>query len=194
MPVRETRMAFGFLLVERAWRRGQRLPVGLARGRASTLSEPLLGTMVVVLPSSHRTVTRWPWTAWTTPRRGCCPIRRVEVETRSPLCMRFGLRSEFRVARPRDSADPGTRDDVTAKMAHRRQPAIQRGRGSVEQHAMTGPLQDASDGALVVAIGRWRQEALAEAYRRHAGAVFRLARRVVQDSAVAEDVVREVFR
>ena len=36
-----------------------------------------------------------------------------------------------------------------------------------------------SDAALVVAIGRWRQEALAEAYRRHAGAVFALANRVL---------------
>jgi RNA polymerase sigma-70 factor (ECF subfamily) len=46
---------------------------------------------------------------------------------------------------------------------------------------------------LVVAIGRWREEALAEAYRRHAGAVFGLARRVVSDSALAEEVVQEVF-
>lgn len=54
-------------------------------------------------------------------------------------------------------------------------------------------LADASDGALVVAIGRWREEALAEAYRRHAGAVFGLARRVINDSALAEEVVQEVF-
>jgi RNA polymerase sigma-70 factor (ECF subfamily) len=54
------------------------------------------------------------------------------------------------------------------------------------------PLSDVSDAALVVAIGRWRQEALAEAYRRHAGAVFGLARRVVEPAA-AEEVVQEVF-
>jgi RNA polymerase sigma-70 factor (ECF subfamily) len=54
-------------------------------------------------------------------------------------------------------------------------------------------LNDASDGALVVAIGRWREDALAEAYRRHAGAVFGLARRVVNDVALAEEVVQEVF-
>jgi hypothetical protein len=30
-------------------------------------------------------------------------------------------------------------------------------------------LQEASDGALVLAIARYHQEALAEAYRRHAG-------------------------
>ncbi|MDQ1358345.1 MAG: polymerase sigma-70 factor, subfamily [Acidimicrobiaceae bacterium] len=58
---------------------------------------------------------------------------------------------------------------------------------------MAASLIDASDGALVVAIGRWREEALAEAYRRHAGAVFGLARRVVSDSALAEEVVQEVF-
>jgi RNA polymerase sigma-70 factor, ECF subfamily len=55
------------------------------------------------------------------------------------------------------------------------------------------PLQDVSDSALVVGIGRWRQDALAESYRRHAGAVFALARRLLQDKATAEEVVQEVF-
>lgn len=54
-------------------------------------------------------------------------------------------------------------------------------------------LRDASDGALVVAIGRWREDALAEAYRRHAGAVYSLARRVTADTVLAEEVVQEVF-
>lgn len=58
---------------------------------------------------------------------------------------------------------------------------------------MTEDLKDASDSALVVAIGRWRQDALAEAYRRHAGAVFGLALRPLRDRALAEDVVQEVF-
>lgn len=58
---------------------------------------------------------------------------------------------------------------------------------------MMAPLQDLSDGALVVAIGRWRQDALAEAYRRHAGAVFALGRRLLQDTTAAEEVVQEVF-
>ncbi|HEX3539988.1 MAG TPA: sigma-70 family RNA polymerase sigma factor [Acidimicrobiales bacterium] len=58
---------------------------------------------------------------------------------------------------------------------------------------MPAPLADASDGALLVAIGRWREDALAEVYRRHAGAVFGLARRVVNDAALAEEVVQEVF-
>jgi RNA polymerase sigma-70 factor (ECF subfamily) len=54
-------------------------------------------------------------------------------------------------------------------------------------------LRDASDAALVVAIGRWRQEALAEAYRRHAGAAFALARRLLVDRSLAEEVLQEVF-
>jgi RNA polymerase sigma-70 factor, ECF subfamily len=66
-------------------------------------------------------------------------------------------------------------------------------RRSEEATIMLASLTDASDGALVVAIGRWRDEALAEAYRRHAGAVFGLARRVVNDTALAEEVVQEVF-
>jgi RNA polymerase sigma-70 factor (ECF subfamily) len=54
-------------------------------------------------------------------------------------------------------------------------------------------LRDASDGSLVVAIGRWREEALAEAFRRHAGAVFALAKRVLGNTASAEEVVQEIF-
>lgn len=50
-----------------------------------------------------------------------------------------------------------------------------------------------SDAALVVAIGRWRQDALAEAYRRHAGSVFALATRVLVDRSLAEEIVQEVF-
>jgi RNA polymerase sigma-70 factor (ECF subfamily) len=58
---------------------------------------------------------------------------------------------------------------------------------------VTDDLTQMSDAALVVAIGRWRQEALAEAYRRHGGAVFGLANRVVTDRTLAEEVVQEVF-
>ena len=52
---------------------------------------------------------------------------------------------------------------------------------------------DAGDAALVVAIGRWREDALAEVYRRHGGAVYSLARRVLGDDGRAEEVVQEVF-
>src|SRR3954466_3736424 len=54
-------------------------------------------------------------------------------------------------------------------------------------------LQEASDGALVLAIARYHQEALAEAYRRHGGAVFALARRLPAEQALAEEVTQEVF-
>ena len=54
-------------------------------------------------------------------------------------------------------------------------------------------LRDASDAALVVAIGRWREDALAEVYRRHAGASFALARRLLNDKELAEEVLQEVF-
>ena len=50
-----------------------------------------------------------------------------------------------------------------------------------------------SDATLVVAIGRYRQDALAEAYRRHAGAVYGLARRLLFETSLAEEVVQEVF-
>jgi RNA polymerase sigma-70 factor (ECF subfamily) len=53
-------------------------------------------------------------------------------------------------------------------------------------------LTDMSDVALVVAIGRWHQDALAEAYRRHGGAVFGLARRLLGDE-LAKDIAQEVF-
>jgi len=58
---------------------------------------------------------------------------------------------------------------------------------------MEASLTESSDTALVVAIARWREDALAEAYRRHAGSVFALARRVIGDQTLAEEVVQEVF-
>ncbi len=54
-------------------------------------------------------------------------------------------------------------------------------------------LADVSDTTLVVAVARYRHDALAEVYRRHAGAVFGLARRLLSDTALAEEVVQEVF-
>jgi RNA polymerase sigma-70 factor (ECF subfamily) len=54
-------------------------------------------------------------------------------------------------------------------------------------------LKQTSDAALVVAIGRWCQDALAEAYRRHAGAVFAIARGTLGSHDSAENVVQEVF-
>ncbi|CAN5793988.1 hypothetical protein BH24ACT3_BH24ACT3_05200 [soil metagenome] len=54
-------------------------------------------------------------------------------------------------------------------------------------------LQDMSDAGLVVGISRYREDSLAEAYRRHAGAVFGLSRRLLVDTSLAEEIVQEVF-
>jgi RNA polymerase sigma-70 factor (ECF subfamily) len=58
------------------------------------------------------------------------------------------------------------------------------------------PIEDlsaASDASLVVGISRYHEDALAEAYRRHGGAVFGLARRLLGEAHVAEELVQEVF-
>lgn len=68
--------------------------------------------------------------------------------------------------------------------------------GSVDQGSeqqMTRDLGEMSDAGLVVAVSRYNQDALAEAYRRHAGAVFGLSRRLLVDNALAEEIVQEVF-
>jgi RNA polymerase sigma-70 factor (ECF subfamily) len=54
-------------------------------------------------------------------------------------------------------------------------------------------LETASDAALMVAIARMHEPALAEAYRRHGGAVLALARRVLGSADLAEEVTQEVF-
>jgi RNA polymerase sigma-70 factor (ECF subfamily) len=53
--------------------------------------------------------------------------------------------------------------------------------------------RQASDANLVVAVGRWRQPALAEIYRRHGGAVYGLARRILRSDFPAEEITQEVF-
>ena len=58
---------------------------------------------------------------------------------------------------------------------------------------MLRSFSDAGDAALVVAIGRWNDAAIAEVFRRHGGAVFALAKRVVGDVSRAEEIVQEVF-
>ena len=45
----------------------------------------------------------------------------------------------------------------------------------------------------MLAVGRFDQTALDEIYRRHAGSVLNLAARVVGSSALAEEVVQDVF-
>lgn len=58
---------------------------------------------------------------------------------------------------------------------------------------MRADLALASDANLVIAVSRWDEAALAEIYRRHAGAVFGLARRVLLSAQVSEEVVQEIF-
>ena len=54
-------------------------------------------------------------------------------------------------------------------------------------------IDEFSDAQLVTAIARYSEVALAEAYRRHGGAVFGLAKRVLHSAPEAEDVTQEVF-
>jgi RNA polymerase sigma-70 factor (ECF subfamily) len=54
-------------------------------------------------------------------------------------------------------------------------------------------IEEVSDAQLVTSIARYSEVALAEVYRRHGGAVYGLARRVLNDQAEAEDVAQEVF-
>jgi RNA polymerase sigma-70 factor (ECF subfamily) len=53
--------------------------------------------------------------------------------------------------------------------------------------------EDASDAQLVTLIGRYNESALAEVYRRHGGAVFGLARKILNNPNEADDVTQEVF-
>lgn len=54
-------------------------------------------------------------------------------------------------------------------------------------------LETASDANLVVAIARWHEPAMAEVYRRHGGAVFALAKKVLLNENAAEEITQEVF-
>ena len=54
-------------------------------------------------------------------------------------------------------------------------------------------FEKVSDAQLVTAIARFSEVALAEVYRRHGGAVYGLAKRVMGNMTEAEDVTQEVF-
>ena len=54
-------------------------------------------------------------------------------------------------------------------------------------------VEHASDANLVVAVGRWHENALAEVYRRHGGAVHSLTRRILRSDQPAEEITQEVF-
>jgi len=54
-------------------------------------------------------------------------------------------------------------------------------------------IREVSDAQLVTSIARYSELALAEVYRRHGGAVYGLARRVLSNATEAEDVTQDVF-
>ena len=54
-------------------------------------------------------------------------------------------------------------------------------------------IDEVSDAQLVISIARFSEVALAEVYRRHGGAVYGLAKRVLNNATEAEDVTQEVF-
>lgn len=58
---------------------------------------------------------------------------------------------------------------------------------------MPRDLAHLSDEAVVALVARSEEAALGELYDRYGAAAFRLARRIVRDSALAEDVVQEAF-
>lgn len=59
--------------------------------------------------------------------------------------------------------------------------------------AAESPYAGTDDVGLVIAIARYHGDAFAEAYRRHAGAVFTLAHRMLWERAIAEELVQEIF-
>jgi RNA polymerase sigma-70 factor, ECF subfamily len=59
--------------------------------------------------------------------------------------------------------------------------------------AVDPPYARTDDVGLVIAIARYNADGFAEAYRRHAGAVFALAQRMLWERTLAEELVQEVF-
>lgn len=88
---------------------------------------------------------------------------------------------------PGDTQAPGS-SPAEKKFEAVHLPAASQRRNSVKLEFV-----EASDAALVVSISRYHQAALAEAYRRNAGAVYGLAKRLLTDHARAEEIVQEVF-
>jgi RNA polymerase sigma-70 factor, ECF subfamily len=54
-------------------------------------------------------------------------------------------------------------------------------------------LSEVSDTVLVLAIGRWSEEALAEVFRRHSGSVFAVAKQVLRDEGSAREITHDAF-
>ena len=58
---------------------------------------------------------------------------------------------------------------------------------------MSTDLAEASDTLLVLGIGRWNEDALAEAFRRHSGSVFAVANQVLKDEGAAREITHDAF-
>jgi RNA polymerase sigma-70 factor, ECF subfamily len=65
--------------------------------------------------------------------------------------------------------------------------------GFAPEASVGSDISSASDASLVISISRWEEEGLAEVYRRHGGAVYGLARRLLMNVQVAEEVVQDIF-
>jgi len=70
---------------------------------------------------------------------------------------------------------------------------LNRSRRRTDIVAIESPYAGTEDVGLVIAIARYNGDAFAEAYRRHAGAVFGLAQRLLWERALAEEMVQEIF-
>ena len=80
---------------------------------------------------------------------------------------------------------------VADRWLHPGDRSIQKGTGP--EYSAVVDVEQASDANLVVAVGRWQQQALAEIYRRHGGAVHSLARRIIRNDPPAEEITQEIF-
>src|SRR5262245_53644665 len=65
--------------------------------------------------------------------------------------------------------------------------------GTAPAARVATPPQNSSDAALIERIARGDQLAMRTLFARHQVAVFRFVLRIVRDSALAEDVLSEVF-
>lgn len=90
-----------------------------------------------------------------------------------------------------NSSPVGPLDEATLAMTDP-SPSLTRDDASSSVARSSG-LASASDASLVAGICGRDEGALAEVYRRYAGAVFGLARRVLKDATLAEEVVQEIF-
>jgi RNA polymerase sigma-70 factor (ECF subfamily) len=69
---------------------------------------------------------------------------------------------------------------------------IRRG-GRCRMECVERDLAADGDAQLVVAVGRYDEAAMGELYRRYGPAVYGLARRVIGDASMAEEVLQDVF-